>query len=64
MKQFFKEFIGLAIVVMILFWSLGLFFPEEAISWKINIYTSLGASAVYCIAKALDNGYGEDADDD
>lgn len=59
MKQFFKEFIGLAIMAMIVFWLLSLFFPEGAISWKINIYTSLGASAVYCIAKALDNGYGE-----
>ncbi len=41
-----------------------MFFPENTLSFEGAIYTSLGISAVYCIAKALENGYGEDAVDE
>ncbi len=64
MKQFFLEFIGLAVVALVLFGLIGIFFPEDTLSFEVAIYTSLGISAVYCIAKALENGYGEDAVDD
>lgn len=64
MKQFFIEFIGLTIVAMVIFGILSIFFPEGSISFKVVIYASLASAAVYCIAKALENGYGEDAVDD
>lgn len=64
MKQFFLEFICLAVAALIIFELIGIFFPENALSLEGDIYASLGISAVYCIAKALENGYGEDAVDE
>lgn len=64
MKQFFLEFIGLFIVDLVLYGLISIFFPEDILPFDVVIYTALGASAVYCIAKALENGYGEDAVED
>ncbi len=64
MKQFFLEFICLAVAALVIFELIGMFFPENTLSFEGAIYTSLGISAVYCIAKALENGYSEDAVDE
>lgn len=64
MKQFFLEFIGLLIMGMFVFWLVDLFFPATPVTWKSRFFFSLGCTTVYCIAKALENGYGEDAVDD
>ncbi len=63
MKRFCFEFIALFLLGLALF---GIFdlFTDCSFQWDINIYTSLGMSAVYCIYKAAENGYGDDAVDD
>ncbi len=64
MKQFFLEFIGLAIVGIVLSYIVTLLISKDMVTWQTIVYPPLIISAVYCIAKALENGYGEDAVDD
>lgn len=64
MKQFFLEFIGLAFIGIILSYIVNLFVPEDLVSWQTTVYPPVIISAIYCIAKAVENGYGEDAVDD
>ena len=49
---------------LVLYGLISIFFPEDILPFDVVIYTALGTSAVYCIAKALENGYGEDAVED
>lgn len=64
MKQFFLEFIGLALVGIVLSSIVNLFVPDDTVSWQTIVYPPVIISAIYCIAKAVENGYGEDAVDD
>lgn len=64
MKQFFLEFIGLAFVGIVLSSIVNLFVSEDIVSWQTIVYPPVIISAIYCIAKAVENGYGEDAVDD
>ena len=64
MKQFFLELIGLSVVGIVLLCIVSLFLPEDILSWQTIVYPPVIISAIYCIAKAVENGYGEDAVDD
>lgn len=64
MKQFFLEFIGLALVGIVLSSGVSLFVAEDIVSWQTIVLPPVIIAAIYCIAKALENGYGEDAVDD
>ena len=64
MKQFFLEFIGLAFIGIVLSTIVSLFVPDDTVSWQTIVYPPVIISAIYCIAKAVENGYGEDAVDD
>ena len=64
MKQFFLEFVGLSLIGIVLSFIVNLFVPEDIVSWQTIIYPPVIISAIYCIVKAVENGYGEDAVDD
>lgn len=64
MKQFFLEFIGLTFIGIVLSTIVNLFVPEDIVSWQTIVFPPTIISAIYCIAKAVENGYGEDAVDD
>ena len=64
MKQFFLEFIGLTLIGIILSSIVNLFAPEDIVSWQTIVYPPVIISAIYCIVKAVENGYGDDAVDD
>ena len=64
MKQFFLEFIGLFLIGLVLSSIVNLFAQEDIVSWQTIVYPPLIMSAIYCIVKAVENGYGEDAVDD
>ena len=64
MKQFFLEFIGLSLVGIGLSSIVNLFIPEDIVNWQTIVFPPTIMSAIYCIAKAVESGYGEDAVDD
>ena len=60
----FLEFIGLSLVGIGLSSIVNLFIPEDIVNWQTIVFPPTIMSAIYCIAKAVENGYGEDAVDD
>ncbi len=64
MKQFFLEFVGLSLIGIVLSSIVNLFVPEDIVSWQTIVLPPTIMSAIYCIVKAVENGYGEDAIDD
>lgn len=64
MKQFFLELIGLSVVGIVLLCIVSLFVPKDIVNWQTIVFPPVIMSAIYCIAKAVENGYGEDAVDD